>query len=229
MQSSVNGTLLALNFFAVLPRLRALKYPFPADLVVFSLVLITCALSKASIGSLSLWVGGAIYFSKSFKRVAVACVLALISASIFVLVQGFDQAVSFTGRDHTWAMIWQYMWSEGNLWSGHGPGSFYALFPTLQSVLDPNWGPGKEVFVTAHNDLLELFFTQGLIGVALWGGWFLQELYKSRKNLVILSGLACFLVNALGNFPSRVMLSALFLLMILNNKREIYGDEHASL
>jgi O-antigen ligase len=74
------------------------------------------------------------------------------------------------GRFESWPDIWDEAWKQP--WLGHGAGSAYDFVPTV-------WENMHHV----HNDYLRVGFEGGLVGVALFLGVMVWQLYDLRRRI----------------------------------------------
>lgn len=183
--------------------------PFVFVIGAFSLVL-----TKATIGLAAYLLCGMVYFFYKNRSVFYAA-LALSAVSTFALIstQGISKALSVTHRDKIWSLTSRWIFSEdGNTLLGQGMGSYYALMPKIQQYfLGGDQGHG--IYVTAHNDILELLFNLGIVGALLWIIYFTTALFRNRSDTFVISFFVSFLISALGNFPTHTMVPSLCLVV----------------
>lgn len=111
------------------------------------------------------------------------------------------------GRFHAWKSIFGVSYAVGHLkWLiGWGPGQFDISFPRIyQLAIMKN--PALERWAWAHNEFVQLWYEQGIIGLGLILGYLghqFSKFLKTRKTLITLiafSGVVVAIVNANANF-----------------------------
>lgn len=116
-------------------------------------------------------------------------------------------------------------------WFGHGFGTYPAYAPMFQ---DKQSIEDHGLFIQAHNDYLERFFEQGLLGM-VFVFWLLCDFFKSvvrerfePRIMCLCSVLCVYLADAGGNFPFRVVPQgtiALFAWVMVTTYRKDSYDE----
>ena len=109
------------------------------------------------------------------------------------------------------------------LWVGHGPGAWLERIPDVQMRV--GFYPGG-IFAWAHSDWLQLLYEGGLIGCALLIGWLVS--HRGMWMGPFGGCLAALAVNALGNFPFHVGVTALTAVVLIGMALN-QEDTHAAL
>lgn len=133
-----------------------------------------------------------------WKKYLVPGVLALVPIlGLSYLALGKD-IFQDSGRFYTWRIALEWLIDKGNPLLGQGAGSTELLLPMIQSdtkLITNEW------FIWMHNDWLQLFFEQGLVGLILFGMMFYQASKKAFKKPALFGVLIGFAFCALGNYP----------------------------
>ena len=185
---------------------------------VSAFILFPILATKSSFTYLSLGAGTSIWFwythRKIFYRSTLLIPLLMVA---FFFYPHSKQLLHDHGRLDEWANI--YSVAVKHPIKGTGIGTFQAIYPRFQKK-DGTYIRGYQTykslkmhgrFVQAHNEYLQIFFEQGIIGL-LCVMWMLYDLFKSVRRYKYIPGIvACFaicvvfLINALGNFPFHVV------------------------
>jgi exopolysaccharide production protein ExoQ len=108
------------------------------------------------------------------KVLAIVCGAGVVVAAFWKLIQAYfevytttgNQAETLTGRVGVWDYVWERSLEQP--WIGHG-------FHSFRNVV-PNFGPFEPWH--AHNELLQLFYAYGAVGILLffmvYGSFYLQ-------------------------------------------------------
>lgn len=112
--------------------------------------------------------------------------------------------VSSHTRFDVWASAFQFFHEHVNYFIGSGLGTFFYIGPSL-TLHSP-----EGLFLQLHSDWLQIGFETGLIGLVLSLALFFQALYRSRRDMRILSSLVAFGCFGIANFPLHNPISAVF-------------------
>ncbi len=113
-----------------------------------------------------------------------------------------------------WEAFMRWWWDNINPFFGSGGGSFQWLGPNVQGVFT-NPDPKAEFYMWAHNDILQAYLEQGLIGLGLAMsllGVCLNKAWSRPWLIVSIAGVcACMLVQ----FPLRYVPGQLLVLALV--------------
>ena len=141
---------------------------------------------------------------------------------------GLDKFLGCSGRTGMWKLMIQHIIPKKPI-VGIGVGQFKSFFPLFYTFITDNLN-FKEHFSTAHNEYLQLWIEQGLIGLGLAMGFIGSLFYKIPKTAIsglavlgIIAGLINCGVNFLFHTTGAIVL--LFWFIILEKEKEKY-EEH---
>lgn len=129
-------------------------------------------------------------------------------------------------RFSPWGGIWKYIIVQKPI-VGIGVGQFHEVFPLMQNHFS---GIGKN-FTLAHNEYLQLWAEQGIIGLGLAMGFIVSLFHKIPKTpiagLAVL-GIIAGLINCGVNFLFHTTGAMLLLIwvIILEKEKEIKNEEY---
>jgi len=202
---SVNATLLSMLL------------PFAMTPLNIVLVLAAILTTKASIGLIAFC--GAVFayfFIKSANKgkfLLISSVVGTVSFVIFYLIYGATLWTA-TGRLPIWEFCLNFTW-ERQKWFGTGAGTFSHIMPVLQSMKVFNEHPG-EYFIYLHNDIIQLFFETGIIGVLLAIIAVGSVVKKAWGNPMLIAYGTAWLINSIGNFPNHLATTTLLTIIYLS-------------
>lgn len=113
--------------------------------------------------------------------------------------------LGLNGRDVPWQLLWN-QWT--NVWLGEGLGA--AKLTLLASQKG-----GGEIFLTAHNDWLELAFNQGILGVLAWLLIGVSALDRTRRRPRPFAFIVGYGVAMVGNHINHVLIFPVLLAIVL--------------
>lgn len=206
--------------------------------LLFIIPLVICGVIKSSFGILAASISGLLYLYFKNKRYFKAFLAIILICGMGFMLKT-DRRPDFTSRLGVWkyaskAVIKGKMQLEDivnahnkayvtgrelktreitcNPLLGYGFGSFLVIFPFVPVDLNMCYNYNDELFTHAHNDYVEFFFETGILG-ALALGLLLFMFFKgfNREGILYFSCIVGYLVNALGNFPSHIAVSGMFL------------------
>ncbi len=106
-------------------------------------------------------------------------------------------------RPREWVHLMNWWWDHANVWVGTGPGSFEWLGPWIEIKA----GMTNDLYMSMHNDHLQLIFEYGFVGYVLFATLFAQALWSSRREVWLFASLVGFSVAMIGYFPVQYMAS----------------------
>ena len=108
---------------------------------------------------------------------------------------------------------------ETNPWVGFGFGNYLRLFPYVpEEIAEHKFNYRNEKFTHAHNDLIEIFFELGYLGLICFIGlvgnfiWGFRVKHNKEKVLYFCCIMA-YLLNCMGNFLSQLAVSGMLLVI----------------
>ena len=108
---------------------------------------------------------------------------------------------------------------------GYGLGSFGQLYPAIRVR---QWGINEDgkIYYQAHNEYLEVKFEMGWIGIVIIG-FYIFEIYRRKRNLILKSAITVILVNCLINFPLHIPPLAFLIVtyLAMREKKEVKYNE----
>lgn len=175
-------------------------------LLVVTLTAILMARSSTGFGLvvLQLTFLGSLLFKPIFDKIVYLIISIVVWPFTGKVLLG-DKLLNNDGRFHVWALTWDFFKSTTNPWTGLGAASFRVFMPEFQLK---NGIP--DMFLWAHNDLLQTLFEYGIIGVSLMMGLYFLMLYRSKGRPWVFVTLLSMLIGAFLQMPFRLMLLALF-------------------
>lgn len=211
MNSSMDGTLMAIAFPIVLSRLPG-KSLFKYIYILLPIIATFATGSSIGIGGIILS-SLIMYFDErpSMRDSLIAFVL--VSIIIYSSYHINPKFFSDSKRVVCWVWSMDYWWDHANHWIGLGLGSFKVIGPYIQLVTNNevnNW------YVDMHNDWLQVIFETGFIGLILClisAGFIL---YRSTKHTWLFSSVLTYLICSLVNYPSRGIATAALAMVLIN-------------
>lgn len=189
---------------------------FLEQYVIAIFLLFPCVATNSSFTFAGLGVGVTFWvFCRGWRKTAI---LVALCGAAFVARLFFRHAdyelVNDNGRFENWGYIfWEAMKRP---WIGHGFGTYEAYAEGKASGYENGIFPHVNlerfgIYRQAHNDYLELFFNMGLSGLTL-AAWmlidFVRAVIRNVNNMYVMAAagiLIVFLIDALGNFPFRLV------------------------
>jgi len=137
----------------------------------------------------------------------------LVLGAIVLFIDTTMTAFSDSGRFDAWRAFAAW-WSENvPLWTGSGSGSFSVLAPYLHK--------GEAgVFLWAHNEYLQIFLEQGVVGLILTLALAVVCLKRTFRTPWLFATNVGVLVSFMTQFPLRVFVSQLFILLLVRRSLE---------
>jgi O-antigen ligase len=127
--------------------------------------------------------------------------VAAMAVSTVIADLWFDPSIlSTNGRALIWQQAMAFWWSDASWMFGFGTGTAAELIPRLQSDVG---GWGQTVFITLHNDWLQILWEHGLVGLALAAWVFIRALRKCRASPALCASVLALGLSACGNWPLR--------------------------
>ena len=136
-----------------------------------------------------------------------------ILAGLFALLSIFAIAILIDQRSATVLERW-HIWTDtvqGLTFLGHGIGSYYFLYPFINNTFDISLARPEH----PHNEILEVWFELGAIGVCLFAG-LVAAAYRVA-NHVCRCVLAAFVTIGMFAFPSHVPFSAFIAALVIGH------------
>lgn len=141
---------------------------------------------------------------KREKSLFIAIVAIVVFGMGFFLCQG--ELLNDSGRFSVWRAGLEWFWNQGDLWLGQGPGVSQALLPSIQEDQKQLAG---EFFLWWHSDVLQLFFEQGILGLASFALLTFYALKKAFKTPLLFAALCGYIGCSFFNYPAHLPLHAL--------------------
>ncbi len=154
---------------------------------------------------LALGAGLAIYIWQ-WSRWAAFGLLAICSAISIVSIDYNYRIASLIERIEVWKAIW-----NGSNWLGHGTGSLFTIAPYLTG----QWDTTLQRVDHAHNDALEIYFSYGIIGTAIYAAIIICALRSIDRRL--LPVLVAFLIIGTIAFPWHIPANAFVGALVLGH------------
>jgi len=158
-------------------------------------------------------------FKKERVAISLACVGILI---VLAATQNEVQTLTTFGRGPVWKRTVELSVKNP---LGYGGSTYKLLFPLYSQDLDSTKGAGEWEYDNtrgkglawrrAHNAVAQILFEYGFPGLVLAIGFFLTLLWRSRKDISMLSGLVMVAANMITAFPERSTNMVLLLLTAL--------------
>jgi len=124
-------------------------------------------------------------------------------ASLGLVLAWDELSLSLTNRLARWAMLWGLV--EQAPLTGHGPGALFLLSTVIQNPEHPLWH-----WRHAHNEWLQVWLEQGIIGVGLLT-WLVIHTFRQAwqlrthpTGLVLGSVFVAFVMNSVYHFPAHL-------------------------
>lgn len=171
-------------------------------------ILAVCC-SNSGISFVGLVAGFAIYFLVEMRSI-VACVVLMFSA-FEIAPLAAPRLFESNLRYPLWR-LWLEFWYGSFVDGDYIPGHFGFLFGSGGGTAK-FWGPAAQVAAKfrvdvtemfTHNDWLQVFFEYGILGLVLVSWVYFDALKSSWNRSWLFSGLVCFGVLALGNYPLHI-------------------------
>lgn len=201
--------------------LLSLLLPFAVTPLNLGMVFAAIIVTKGSTGLAAFCVSMSVFmFFKMedkkkffFYLVCVACGVYLVSLFFYG-----SELFNFNNRLPQWRMALEL--GLDNWLFGIGTGTFSHVMPSIQvNILHL-----REVFLWAHNDYLQFFVENGLIGMALFIPVFVEVVVISWRKPFLMAYIASWMVNSFSNFPNHLAdqsLLTIICLTIVYEKRRI--------
>ncbi len=197
---------------ALLGSLLALNRIVPLCLVLFALLSLPRR-RAAAVFAIALLVGGVLYATSPFLQAKVERSLNLLSDP------------SFEWRRVAWGHNWDLF--RTNFWFGVGPEK-NGLDPALHPHVVGHWTPGHLYF--AHNVFLQTAAESGLVGLALFYGFFVAfaRRYPASRPLLAFSALGGLFENTWNNSKAlHGLLFAMAAIAYFDRSRDVAGEGRA--
>lgn len=199
--TSLNATIISLLLPLCIPFLK--KF-YAGEYYFFLISFIAIIQTKASLGLIALILSATTYLFLNEKTLLkyFYTLFPIITGSIGYYFYS-DSLYSLSGRPDIWNSMWQYIKNEGNIFFGTGIGSgFYLIQKSIlkYSVVK------KELTPWGHNEILQVFFEGGLVGLLLCAASFIHFIVTTiKKQRIYLTAFGIsYLINCAGNFPHRL-------------------------
>jgi O-antigen ligase len=112
-------------------------------------------------------------------------------------------------RLQVWGDVFPKWVSTFNIWLGSGSGTYKVLGPVFQTE-----GVTTSIFYFTHNEYLQIFFEQGLVGLVL-GLWVTGRYFIRSTNPLSKISLSGFAVCSLTQYPFRFALTAFLFIYVI--------------
>jgi O-antigen ligase len=161
------------------------------------------------------------------KLLAILVGFGLVMAAFWRLIQAYFEVYTTTGNEAETLTgrvgVWDYVWDRSleQPWIGHG-------FHSFRNVI-PNFGPFEPWH--AHNELLQLFYTYGVVGIVLffviYGSLFLQirRLHLTTHKALFYGLLLFIVIRGLGD-TDRFELTLPFWFVFLISSLMMHPNPH---
>jgi|GEM_PF-6400380 len=166
-----------------------------------------------------------LYMTKYFHRTAIILAFIYVVALIVLtFISPKIHLISDTGRFATWLDVIKDIFnpafpgiSKTHILTGYGLGSFAVFFPFYH----------ESPFFQAHNEALEVLYTLGFIGLAIfWKAW--AEFYKKTANcdIAILASISALVLlsmtNPIWHVPQLAFLTVLLIGLAYNRRDNVH-------
>lgn len=172
------------------------------------LPIVTIFVTDSAIGEGAMVLSLVLMYSKQWRYLIVA--LGLAFTSILVNPNLFNDSKRVV------AWIWTMKWwgANANHLFGTGIGTYWSLSYHVQKSMGV-MNEGDALYTFLHNDWLQCLFELGILGLILVSAFYIQLLWVSRKNKVLLSSLVVYGACAFLNFPVRNIVSASYGMLLI--------------
>lgn len=143
-------------------------------------------------------------FYKKWKEIVIA-VLAIVTVGVIINKGEFLYHID---RTEQWALLMSWWNNHAEVFFGTGLGTFQWLGPEIQNK-------SKDLFVWMHNEYLQIIFEMGYVGFGLTIALSIVCLKRSLNRPWLFSTCVAILISFVTQFPLRVFLSEIFILLII--------------
>lgn len=221
--TSLNATLISLMLPLCVPSLR--KF-YAGEYYAFLVCFVAIIYTGASLGLIALIVSSTVYLFLSSKTILkyFSLLIPLVSIPIMHFIYK-NNAYSFSGRPDIWYSMWEYIKNNGNYLFGTGVGSGFYL---IQKAILTYSKLRKELTPWGHNEILQVFFECGGVGVMLCAYSFIDFIRRaaSNSNIFLVSFAISYLINCFGNFPHRLAPDTFIILTAIILAYDECGDSN---
>jgi hypothetical protein len=209
-----------------------LKYFIP---VIFLAISVTGSLTAILMAVISC----SIYFWKSkYRKIVIPIILSALIIYAFAFEPSYKNIMDGSNRVGAWKDMVEigllFKGKEGNynpnlvLLTGWGVGQFKIMFTTVQDGVDflSRTTPGER-WIFAHNDYLQLWIEQGLIGLFFAIMFLYGEIRKGLKQksdaqIIVFAGVCSIIIGSFASFFNHTALGLLVVtyFALLNPKKE---------
>ncbi len=221
LNPSLSATLVALMYPFIMEKAKPRR---AAGAMLWAIPLAAVWMAHGQISVIALALGLVAYYASASDRLwtlGVACVAGL--GALLAIVNANANAVvaAFSGRLEFWAETISFMQANGfmRVLFGNGMGSMYAFGPVIQDG-SPHKFQGGVTLLTAHNDILQLAFEFGFVGLALWAAVYFTFLWSSRRTPWLFAFFVILGVVSFGNFPHHLGIEALVIGCMYSKAKE---------
>lgn len=210
--TSLNATLISLMFPLCIPVLNRFNWGVLAGFIMCFLSILKTSASLGMVALIGSYFTYLLFVKNRMKKIFLP-VLLILTCPIVYFSYG-ENTYSFSGRPDVWLSMWKYIQNEGNILSGTGVGSGFHL---IQQAILKYSETKKELTPWAHNEILQVFFETGILGLFACAISFGDFLFRSIKgSLPYLVAFAfSYLINCFGNFPHRLAPDTFLILLAI--------------